>query len=153
MAGVSAFDQTSFLSLLKTSGLAGATMSLILLWQEREKVQVGICDAKEVKYLWVLFPLMVVQLLISFCWGFAMEKYFEVSQEQELMLSLIEIDESALWMFSLVVVVMIVPLIEGMLFRGILIHVFCEKKISNVVNILCNGIFFGLMHMEIRYLL
>ena len=143
-----AYSHTSFLSLLQSTGLAGSAMSIILLLQERKHQRCGFVLPREHKYIWVLFPLMVIQLLISFVWGFLMETYFKISQEQELMRSLLEVNEIDLWIFSFFVVVMVVPLIEEILFRGILIHVFCEKKISNVWNVLCNGFFFGLMHMS-----
>ena len=148
VSSILAYSHNSFVSLLQATGLAGSSLSIIALLQERKHQKWGFVRPKEMIYLWILFPLLVIQLLISFVWGFLMETYLKISQEQELMRSLLENNEIELWLFSFFIVVMVVPLIEEILFRGILIHVFCEKKISNVWNVLCNGFFFGLMHMS-----
>ena len=143
-----AYSYTSFLYLLRASGIAGSIMSLMLLIRKDSGIDFAMKMPKNKKYLYALFPLMVFQILISFGWGFFMEEYFEISQKQDFMMALVDMNGTSMWLFGLFVVSVVIPLIEELLFRGIFVQICIQKKIPIISSVLVNGIFFGLMHMS-----
>ena len=143
-----AYSYTSFLYLLHASGLAASVLSLTILLRKNSVQSLGINIPKEKMYLYILIPLMFLQILISFGWGFLMEHFWDVSQEQEFMTSLLDINSTSMWLFGFLVVSVAIPLIEELLFRGIFVQICIEKKVPFIESVLMNGILFGFMHMS-----
>jgi membrane protease YdiL (CAAX protease family) len=143
-----AYSYTSFLYLLHASGLAASVLSLTILLRKNSTQSLGINMPKDKIFLYILMPLMFLQILISFGWGFLMEQFWGVSQEQEFMTSLLDINSTSLWIFGFLVVSVVIPLIEELLFRGVFAQICIEKKVPLIQSVLINGILFGCMHMS-----
>jgi len=143
-----AYSYTSFLYLLHASGLAASTLSLALLLRKNSMQSFGLNIPKETFFLYILIPLMFFQICISFGWGFLMEHFYGVSQEQDFMTSLLDINSTSMWLFGFLIVSVAIPLIEELLFRGVFVQVCIEKKVPLIQSVLLNGVLFGFMHMS-----
>ena len=142
-----AYSYTSFY-ISHASGLAASTLSLALLLRKNSIQSFGLNKPKEKYFLYILIPLMFLQICISFGWGFLMEHFYGVSQEQDFMTSLLDINSTSMWLFGFLIVSVAIPLIEELLFRGVLVQICIEKKVSLIQSVLVNGVLFGCMHMS-----